>query len=1703
MLTEQASSLECSTTDSNLAIDTECTIMLTGNLTSCTSETYVAIEHTPSSTTFTLPLRIWCYNESQIVLSDPVLERVTNWKTGDCGEDRFQQSRIKVMGTFASGDVLSPRVDITEYFVDSLVSSNETVGVIDRVNRIVSGVAEGEADIFISLLPGVSTTIEVIDNYVDVYSVETNIFTSISVQLSSPTYSPMSILSVTAMLESSFGDIGVEGNTAAYVYFTDGALYTIPQSSLTITTTTPATVISLGNGNIQSIGQGPAAVEISWTPTECSMQQPLATDITEFEVTTPVAVELDLDFSEEVLEGNTRGVPGLGLPSTSRLTVSLIYSDGSSRALQPSDYDISSSDSLVLTSDSSSFIIAANRTVNATSGTITVRYSTAEGAVIDEDSTLEIVNALAADIVLLSYPDNVRHPTGTITLERLSFTNIPQQARIYAQVDLSNGSSHSVVPTTFNSDGAGAVSFNTTDGVITGVSNGGTRLTFTIGEFILPTVTIDISGARVEVQSISSLTLEDISYTQKQVMIDLTFDDGTVIRDVLNYLPELLSLVQFSISPPEVATINNNTLILSITDNHYDFVNLMAVTTTSNVLSRSVLFAANLEPAAVGALDIGQQDGIPQPPVSVGNKFTTPIRVNLGENDLGAYHLVTEYNPDEVSVVSATPSLPGLYYINADSTNGIIHTIYLSTYGYEIEESEPTILTFTYSALRNNTVATVTSELRVLIDKSIANIATLDSDSIDVLIGSTSLSRRRRDSPRVRRQTPSTTTDLNGDGSINVADAAYLMRYVAEGTGSVTLAAGDANRDGAITVADVIFLARASAGLIPFLDTLTVNEVSSASNCSLDIQAEVSFSTEEFVTNATSVYFVLSHPQFRNEIGLSNAQVGSQLPYRDDTSVIFKAAASQERGAYRLSLNTPLDSQAENIGISVLVLTEDDNSISPDIDRLAVFTKTRTSTFVSNADLVPALRNVSLDQRTIIFDITDPDGFSPFTIFTNNRRSDYCRFAGSYFNISLLENALVGSTVFTFTAYEPPFPSYMENYTIASATQPGHFMINDSTGMLGLVQRLDFETIPSYTLSIDAYSEQGDYYIGQVTIQINVLDLNDFAPEFINPESYVTDISEDNAPNATIPILTVRARDLDDGINGRFYFSLVDSTGTFNISTVGDTGEIYQIGSLDREQVGSYNLTVYVMDMGTQVSLNSSASVIINVGDVNDNDPVFREAMYMVRIREDIYRGVRVDVSNFSIVADDADEGLNGMIVLMLDPYRIEPGKPFVLSNSGTLSVRARLDRETRSRYNYTVMAADMGSVPRVSFVELIIIIEDVNDNPPVFSQENEMMVTMEEDTPVGTSITTILADDADIGTNMEITYSILTTAPVPFFIDPNSGVLSVSQSLDVNVENEYPLTISASNVRGNPPLSANGSIVIYIIEKQVIRFDVGNSGFLIGEPRRLMEGRRYVQQVGALFSENIGTPVSVSGGINTAFSGELDRAEIPNMGDAATTVRGAVFDTTIRHSLRTVTVFVQAFDSRNVIVRPTPLQVSVTPSPRLRQLGTVDIVTGACITSEDLGFCMVRVTLPDEWFARDLTNPATDTVSVWANIAGQGSQILLADNLLVENSPAYTVDFDANRILLVPPSHDIYPSQNFIVEIYIVSPLDFASTYNRVQADITTANAVASLVDVEYDRKNWNCGESKFAYILAANDIQLCIFLFLSLTMQSYKTTA
>ncbi|NXS98862.1 FAT4 protein, partial [Jacana jacana] len=242
---------------------------------------------------------------------------------------------------------------------------------------------------------------------------------------------------------------------------------------------------------------------------------------------------------------------------------------------------------------------------------------------------------------------------------------------------------------------------------------------------------------------------------------------------------------------------------------------------------------------------------------------------------------------------------------------------------------------------------------------------------------------------------------------------------------------------------------------------------------------------------------------------------------------------------------------------------------------------------------------------------------------------------------------------------------------------------------------------------------------------------------------------------------------------------------------------------LDYESQNNYILNISLSDgNGTDY-----ATVFIKVIDVNDNSPVFGITSATVTILENATLGTSVT----SVSATDMDQGFNGLVF-----YTLKGGEGKMdIDTSGLILLEKELDREKQGFYNLTVIASDQGQPMLSTARNLTVIIDDVNDNPPVFSS-NRYEVNVTEDEVLGRALVTVSATDSDAGANALVQYRIVsqqppTSSPV-FLVNLTTGQLSLSQQLDFEAIKQFEIEVEASD-GGQTSLSAKTLVVVHVLD--------------------------------------------------------------------------------------------------------------------------------------------------------------------------------------------------------------------------------------------------------------------------------------------------
>ncbi|XP_012286458.1 protein dachsous-like [Orussus abietinus] len=353
---------------------------------------------------------------------------------------------------------------------------------------------------------------------------------------------------------------------------------------------------------------------------------------------------------------------------------------------------------------------------------------------------------------------------------------------------------------------------------------------------------------------------------------------------------------------------------------------------------------------------------------------------------------------------------------------------------------------------------------------------------------------------------------------------------------------------------------------------------------------------------------------------------------------------------------------------------------------------------------------------------------------------------------------------------------------------------------------LDREVRPDYCLVIEALDGGAPPLRSRLTVNVTVQDVNDNPPVF-NQTRYSASVPE----NATVGsmVLAVNATDADAGDNGRIEYSInrrqSDREEMFRIDP--ETGVVYVNKALDFESKERHELVIVARDRGAQ-PLEASAFLSVRVTDVNDNQPtitvIFLSDDATPKISESAQPGefvARISVSD----PDSRTEYSNATVTLSGGEGH------FGLATRDNIIylvvVEKPLDREEKPVYELSVEATDAGTPPLRAARSFRLLVTDVNDNAPRFSQDGYEAHLLEASEP-GTPVLGVAATDLDEGLNSAVKYSLRNTTW--FAVDENSGLVTTLTHVDCEAD-PAPTFLVVATDSGHPPLSGTATVRVTV----------------------------------------------------------------------------------------------------------------------------------------------------------------------------------------------------------------------------------------------------------------------------------------------------
>ncbi|XP_043250177.1 titin homolog [Colletes gigas] len=436
-----------------------------------------------------------------------------------------------------------------------------------------------------------------------------------------------------------------------------------------------------------------------------------------------------------------------------------------------------------------------------------------------------------------------------------------------------------------------------------------------------------------------------------------------------------------------------------------------------------------------------------------------------------------------------------------------------------------------------------------------------------------------------------------------------------------------------------------------------------------------------------------------------------------------------------------------------------------------------------------------------------------------------------------------------------------ELFTIRQRQTP-----TQTRGVITLIGELDFETQSVYTLTMyatDPYTEPGKdtRNIAGLNLVVIVQDVQDVPPIFTLAPP-LTRINNSIQPGDIV--IRVHAEDGDKGVPREIVYGLVSEgnpfTPFFNISET--SGEIILARPLEEltqiTHVGApVVLTVVaeeirrsrdeppaqatVVDVGfllgepgntppyfesdklvpetqfaIQINTNDSIILILNTYQVYATNRILT-ICYIATINENLEPGTVINFGEqYSTKVKDEDIGKAGVFALKLEnnngTFEINPT---VAERTADFVIIVRdntlIDYELHKTLSFKIIAQEVGPATNLSAsVPAIIILRDINDNPPVFDEES-YDVTLSENVTAGTRVVQVHATDIDTGTYGDVRYTSMTgEGSKAFTIDPETGLITVAMgySLDREVAAKLELTVEARDENGN----GNSGVVPLIV---------------------------------------------------------------------------------------------------------------------------------------------------------------------------------------------------------------------------------------------------------------------------------------------------
>eukprot|EP00105_Crassostrea_gigas_P028827 XP_011450598.1 PREDICTED: cadherin EGF LAG seven-pass G-type receptor 2 [Crassostrea gigas] len=460
-------------------------------------------------------------------------------------------------------------------------------------------------------------------------------------------------------------------------------------------------------------------------------------------------------------------------------------------------------------------------------------------------------------------------------------------------------------------------------------------------------------------------------------------------------------------------------------------------------------------------------------------------------------------------------------------------------------------------------------------------------------------------------------------------------------------------------------------------------------------------------------------------------------------------------------------------------------------------------------------------QYTLNIQVLDQSGLTAqttLTIIVQDVNDNNPVFIPTSYTFSVFEGR-TNEPVGTVTATDSDTgANALVNYQISSysSTDSANLFFITSTGAITTVTALDYEVKQRHVILVLGTDGGVSSRTGTATVTINVQDVQDVIPLFT--ETNIERSIPERQPTGT-SVAQVLAIDQDtvDSITYKF------STGDFSVFNINsNSGVITNNQLLQYETKSRYVFTVTTAEGESSNALSATATVTINIQDINNYPPVIQAVPSNLQFLENIPVGTEL-LSSITVTDADAPNTANSRITFRITSVTSSATVQnpnllqwfYINPETGKITLARSFQEDPGvNSYNIVVNVQD-GGVPPLSFSSTVTMTV-IRNTAPFFPAPKTTTITIPDTKQSGSEVTTYTATDNDGRPEFnQVTYSMVTdaTAASLFRLEPTSGRITLISSLTADDAPQYLLTITATD---NGGLSDTGTVTVNVMNRNL-----------------------------------------------------------------------------------------------------------------------------------------------------------------------------------------------------------------------------------------------------------------------------------------------